>query len=67
MIELITAIYKAGSSHMPVEFPLKPDDPFYTVDGIRANVPHFYEKTVSVMEQEGTLTFGSDLGEKEKK
>lgn len=66
-IELITAIYKAGSSHLPVEFPLKPDDPFYTVEGIRAHVPHFYEKTVSVMEQEGTLTFGSDLGEKEKK
>ena len=66
-IELITAIYKAGSSRLPVEFPLKPDDPFYTVEGIRAHVPHFYEKTVSVMEQEGTLTFGSDLGEKEKK
>ena len=66
-IELITAIYKAGSSRLPVEFPLKPDDPFYTVEGIRAHVPHFYEKTVSVMEQEGTLTFGSDLGAKEKK
>ena len=66
-IELITAIYKAGSSRLPVEFPLKPDDPFYTVEGIQAHVPHFYKKTVSVMEQEGTLTFGSDLGEKEKK
>ncbi len=66
-IELITAIYKAGSTRTPVDLPLKKDDPFYTVEGIRANVPHFYEKTVSVMEQEGTLTFGSDLGEKEKK
>ena len=66
-IELITAIYKAGSTRMPAELPLKTDDPFYTVEGIRAHVPHFYEKTVSVMEQEGTLTFGSDLGEKEKK
>ena len=63
-IELITAIYKAGSSRLPVQLPLKADDPFYTVDGIRANVPHFYEKTTSVMEQEGELTFGSDLGEK---
>ena len=63
-IELITAIYKAGSAHAPVELPLKADDPFYTVDGIRANVPHFHEKTASVMEQEGALTFGSDLGEK---
>ncbi len=66
-IELITAIYKAGASRQPVDFPLQPDDPFYTVAGIRANVPHFYEKTVSVMEQAGTMTFGSDFGEKEKK
>ncbi len=66
-IELITAIYKAGSSRQPVSFPLKRDDPFYTVEGIRAHVPHFYEKTASVMEQAGTMTFGSDLGEKEKK
>jgi predicted dehydrogenase len=63
-IELITAIYKAGSSRQPVDFPLKPDDPFYTVEGIRAHVPHFYEKTASVMEQAGEMTFGSDLGEK---
>ncbi len=63
-IELITAIYKAGSGRMPVEFPLKPDDPFYTVEGIRRSVPHFYEKTVSVMEQAGNMTFGSDMGEK---
>ena len=63
-IELITAIYKAGSTHMPVDFPLKPDNPFYTVEGIRKSVPHFYEKTVSVMEQAGTMTFGSDMGEK---
>ena len=63
-IELITAIYKAGSSHLPVEFPLQPGDPFYTVEGIRASVPHFYEKNVSVMEQEGMMTFGSDLGER---
>ncbi|MBR2798593.1 MAG: Gfo/Idh/MocA family oxidoreductase [Clostridia bacterium] len=63
-IELITAIYKAGSTRQAVDLPLKPDDPFYTVEGIRASVPHFYEKTTSVMEQAGTLTFGSDLGEK---
>ncbi len=66
-IELITGIYKAGSCRMPVELPLKKDDPFYTVEGIRAHVPHFYEKTASVMEQEGIMTFGSDLGEGGKK
>ena len=63
-IELITAIYKAGSTHRAAELPLQKDDPFYTVEGIRANVPHFHEKTASVMEQAGTLTFGSDMGEK---
>ncbi len=65
-IELITAIYKAGATRQPAELPLSKDDPFYTVQGIRAHVPHFYDKTASVMEQAGTLTFGSDLGEKEK-
>ena len=33
----------------------------YTVEGIRANVTHFYEKTVSVMEQACDLTFGADF------
>ena len=66
-IELITAIYKAGSERKAAELPLKPDDPFCTVEGIRAKVPHFYEKTVSVMEQAGDLTFGADFkGGKEK-
>ncbi len=60
-IELITAIYESGSLRKPVDLPLRPDDPFYTVKGIRAGVPHFYEKTVSVENQEGELTFGRDL------
>ena len=60
-IELITAIYKAGSTHEAAELPLAKDDPFYTVADIQASVPHFYEKTTSVMEQEGSLTFGSDF------
>ena len=57
-IELITAIYKAGSSHMPVTLPLTKEDPFYTVAGIRANVPHFYEKTASVEDFEGDIVVG---------
>ncbi len=60
-IELITAIYKSGSERRTVSLPLAPDDPFYTVEGIRAGVPHFYEKTVSIMDQAGELTFGSDF------
>lgn len=60
-IELITAIYEAGALRKPVELPLRPEDPFCTVEGIRANVPHFYEKTSSVMSLEGDITFGSDM------
>ena len=63
-IELITAMYKSGSLHQPVSFPLLPDDPFYTVEGIHAHAPHFYEKSVSVMEQAGELTFGADFQKK---
>ena len=57
-IELITAIYKSGATHSPVRLPMAPDDPFYTVQGLRANVPHFYEKNKSVTEFEGEITFG---------
>ncbi|MCH5288190.1 MAG: Gfo/Idh/MocA family oxidoreductase [Christensenellaceae bacterium] len=57
-IELITAIYKAGAEHMPATLPLSRDDPFYTVEGIRAHVPHFYEKTASVADFEGEISFG---------
>ena len=57
-IELITAIYKSGASHAPVTLPLAKEDPFYTVQGIRASMPHFYEKSASVGEFEGEITFG---------
>ena len=57
-IELITAIYKSGSLHRPVELPLRPDDVFYTVAGIRSSVPHFFEKTNSVEELTGEISFG---------
>jgi predicted dehydrogenase len=67
-IELITAIYKAGAERKTAELPLSKDDPFYTVEGIRAHVPHFYEKTASVMELTGERTFGAEFkqGGKEK-
>lgn len=65
-IELITAIYKAGSMRRPTVLPLQPDDPFYTVEGIRANVPHFYEKTVSVQDLDGEMTFGASFKKGEK-
>ena len=59
-IELITAIYASGARRQSVTLPLSPDDPFYTVEGIRANAPHFYEKNVSQMELGGSdITLGS--------
>lgn len=57
-IEIITAIYKAGAEHAPATTPLSKDDPFYTVEGIRAHVPHFYEKKASVADFEGEISFG---------
>ena len=59
-IELITAVYKAGALQEKVLLPLQPDDDFYTVEGIMKNVPHFYQKNVSVTELAGEITVGSD-------
>ncbi|WP_069998547.1 Gfo/Idh/MocA family protein [Cellulosilyticum sp. I15G10I2] len=47
-LEYITAVYKSGFSSQKVCLPLEKDDPFYTVEGIQANVEKFYEKTGSV-------------------
>lgn len=58
-IELITAMYKSGAEGVTVTLPLGKDDPFYTVAGIMARAPHFYEKTVSAQELTGEITLGS--------
>lgn len=47
-IELITAIYFAGTYDQKVKLPLTPGNPFYTTEGILANAPRFYQKTRSV-------------------
>jgi predicted dehydrogenase len=59
-LELITAIYKAGATESTVRLPLPKDDPFYTVKGILAAAPHFYEKSASVKGFEGEITTGSE-------
>lgn len=46
-IELITAIYKAGFEKRTVELPIKPDDEYYTFDGLLKNAPRFYKKAES--------------------
>ena len=58
-IELITAVYKSGATGQTVSLPLSPDDPFYTVAGIMARVPHFYEKTTAAADLTGDITLGS--------
>jgi len=56
-IELIAAIYKAGTEQRTVELPIQKNDPFYTVKGIKENVPRFYQKNKSVDAQGGNITF----------
>lgn len=58
-IELITAIFKSGAQGETVRLPLDPKDPFYTVSGIMAAVPHFHEKNTSAADLEGEITLGS--------
>lgn len=63
-IELICAIYKSGATGRTVRLPLARDDPFYTVAGIMAHAPHFYEKTTSAASLDGEITLGSTYQEK---
>ncbi|MDR3302839.1 MAG: Gfo/Idh/MocA family oxidoreductase [Treponema sp.] len=58
-LELITAIYKAGATATTVSLPLTKSDSFYTVKGILAAMPHFYEKAASVEAFAGEITTGS--------
>lgn len=44
-IEFIMAVYKSASEGHSVSLPLDQTDPFYTTEGVRTRMPHFYEKT----------------------
>ncbi|MDQ0114218.1 Gfo/Idh/MocA family protein [Paenibacillus harenae] len=60
-LELIVGIYKSASLGVKVEFPLSPDDPFYTREGIQRQATHFYEKNKTVENfDSNTITLGSD-------
>jgi predicted dehydrogenase len=58
-IELITAIYKAGSAGQTARLPIGKDDLFYTAAGIMLAVPRFYRKTASVENFSGPITLGA--------
>ncbi|MGI6669157.1 MAG: Gfo/Idh/MocA family protein [Acetivibrionales bacterium] len=47
-VELITAIYESASLKKVVRLPITKEDPFYTVEGIQANVPRFYKKEKNI-------------------
>jgi predicted dehydrogenase len=57
-IELITAIYKAGSEGRTISLPIRKDDPFYTAAGIIKGAPHFYRKSASIENFAGPITGG---------
>ena len=60
-LEYITAVYQSGFEERIVKLPLKKDNPFYTVEGIRAHVRKFYEKANSVENfQTSAITMGND-------
>lgn len=63
-IELITAVYQSGATDQTVRLPISRDDPFYTVTGMMAHMPHFYEKTAAAASLDGDITLGSTYKEK---
>ncbi len=48
VIELISGIYQSAFLGQTVHFPMSPEEPFYTAEGIRKNARRFHEKTESV-------------------
>ncbi|WP_199615822.1 Gfo/Idh/MocA family protein [Paenibacillus alkalitolerans] len=47
-LEMIMSIYKSASTGENVQLPLQADDPFYTQEGVKRNVPYFYKKGNSI-------------------
>jgi predicted dehydrogenase len=41
VIEAITGIYKSGATGKPVSFPIGPEDPFYTREGVLERMPRY--------------------------
>jgi UDP-N-acetyl-2-amino-2-deoxyglucuronate dehydrogenase len=64
-LEIITAIYKAGSTRSTVKLPLLSGDPFYRAKGIMMNAVHFYEKKASIENfADISISVGSDYSDK---
>ncbi len=62
-IELIMGIYKSAVTGKSVEFPIRPEDPFYRKESMIALMPKFHEKKKSVDNFSASkITLGRDLG-----
>ena len=63
-LELITAIYQSGHLDQRVKLPLRPDEPFYTRNGVLRHARHFHEKTKSVENfANNEITLGRNVGQ----
>lgn len=59
-LDLIMGIYKSASTGENVQLPLQQDDPFYIQEGVRKQVPYFYQKSASVENfADSSITTGS--------
>ncbi|WP_262426364.1 Gfo/Idh/MocA family protein [Brachybacterium sp. Z12] len=59
-IELVTAIYAAAIERRTIDLPIPPESPYYRAGTLTERAPHFYEKTSSVLSQEGeTIIIGA--------
>ena len=64
-LEIITCIFKSGSTGTRVSLPLRKDDPFYTTQGIRDNAIHFHQKNKSIENfSDAAITTGSNYKNK---
>ena len=52
-LEWLASLFQILPLDQTVKLPLKAEDPFYTVAGIQANVPRFYEKSASLTDLGG--------------
>lgn len=57
-VEAITAMYKAAIERRTVDLPLAEDDPYYAAGHLTSVAPHFYEKTTSAEDLDGTAQIG---------
>ena len=58
-IELVTAIYAAAIERRTIDLPIPPESPYYRAGTLTEQAPHFYEKTSSVLSQEGETIIGA--------